>query len=492
MADLTNPSQSSVRSFARGLGRVRLIVLLSFLALLILCLIFAWITRGSMAHLPFLQGQNPTQAIDGQKALVDLRPWQTAQGLAPLAVTAEETEYAHEVERLADHEVEQAFASAIRLANVQMEHRVLSGDALALSQKVGQLQELVKEDQAAVESLTAKAGTPQKSGGPAAPDADDLETAKAQLGLDADELTGAEQDLARASGDNRAQIQSELTAHEAAMRASESKSRSESQIAALSIKQYGTLAHRVRAWFNQRSRYELIQQALQQAQDDVSSLSAEHDRQESKANTAPSGASNTPPDHVSKLALIRAQREQRQLLSIYDDRILTERQLAVVYGKWSAQVVAQHRSLLHLILQSAALVLFILICVILGDVAVRRLTEHPSLDRTRVQTLRTVLELALQLLGLLLIILVVFGSPNQLSTIVGLATAGFTIALQDFIVAFIGWFVLMGRKGMRVGDWVEIDGVSGEVTEIGLFSTTLLETGTSTDMGHPRAAASRS
>jgi small-conductance mechanosensitive channel len=79
----------------------------------------------------------------------------------------------------------------------------------------------------------------------------------------------------------------------------------------------------------------------------------------------------------------------------------------------------------------------------------------------------------------------VFGSPAQLSTILGLATAGITIALQDFIVAFIGWFVLMGKKGIRIGDWVEINGVGGEVTEIGLISTTLLETGTSTDTGHP-------
>ena len=55
--------------------------------------------------------------MNSQKTLVDLRPWQTAEALAPLAVTAEETEYAHEAERLADHEVDQAFASALRQAS---------------------------------------------------------------------------------------------------------------------------------------------------------------------------------------------------------------------------------------------------------------------------------------------------------------------------------------------------------------------------------------
>ena len=64
-------------------------------------------------------------------------------------------------------------------------------------------------------------------------------------------------------------------------------------------------------------------------------------------------------------------------------------------------------------------------------------------------------------------------------------TAGLTVMFQDFILAFCGWFVLMGRNGVRVGDWVEIDGVGGEVVEVGLFRTWLLETGTWTANGHP-------
>jgi small-conductance mechanosensitive channel len=67
----------------------------------------------------------------------------------------------------------------------------------------------------------------------------------------------------------------------------------------------------------------------------------------------------------------------------------------------------------------------------------------------------------------------------------GIAGAGLTVALKDFIVAFIGWFVLMGRNGIRIGDWVEINGVSGEVVELGMFHTVLLETGNWTDAGHP-------
>ena len=77
------------------------------------------------------------------------------------------------------------------------------------------------------------------------------------------------------------------------------------------------------------------------------------------------------------------------------------------------------------------------------------------------------------------------GVPKQAPTILGLAGAGLTVVFQDFILGFFGWFVLMGRNGMRVCDWVEINGVGGEVSEIGLFRTTLLETGNWTSRGHP-------
>src|SRR5580698_9063438 len=120
-------------------------------ALLILCLAAAWWTRGAMAHMPFLrQGSSP--GTPGN--LVDQRPWQTIESLAPLAVSAEEQSLAREAERLADYDVDQNFALALRQASFQ--NHTLTGDALAAQKKVAQLQALVKEDQAKVDALTDK------------------------------------------------------------------------------------------------------------------------------------------------------------------------------------------------------------------------------------------------------------------------------------------------------------------------------------------------
>jgi small-conductance mechanosensitive channel len=481
---------SPVRSLrSRILGSTRLVILFALLMALAACLVFAWLTRGAMANFSFLNNQRTgIGASASKKTIVDLSPWQTAEALAPLAVTAEEKEFAHDAQRLADHDVDRAFASALRQAMLQAQHTTLSGDALALSQKVAQLQQLIKQDQAQVQNITQQLSSPSneaKNGAPAPVDNGDLDVAKAQLGLDTDELADAQQDLDRTTGDQTAQIQAELAAHEAAMQAYDKQVQAGGDIAVVSARREGTMASRVQAWFAQRSRSQLLQQAIQQTQADIQAITLAHNALEAKANAGALAASPSGADHSARLALIKDRAAQRQILSIYDDRIQTKQQLATVYGKWAAQVQLQHRIVLHLILQSLALITFICICMVLCDALVRRLMDNPALDRRRSQTMRSILVLAIQVIGVVLILLVIFGSPKETPTILGLATAALTIALQDFIIAFLGWFVLIGKNGIHVGDWVEINGVGGEVIEVRLFSTTLLETGTLADRGLP-------
>jgi small-conductance mechanosensitive channel len=466
------------------MDQVRKVSVAAAAAVLVLCVAGAYMTRGSMEHLPFLRGQGgPGGRASG---LVDQRPWQTAQALAALAMSAEEKELAREAERLADHEVDQAFAQALRQASAETHE--LKGEALALQQRVTELQQIVKEDQARVAALTAKAGTAG-----AANAGDDLDVAKAQLGLDNDELSDSLVDLARESGDRRGKIQQELSAREASMKKYDAQmdgADGAGQTAVVSAGRYRTLAGQVSAWLAQRSRMNLIAQAEQQARADAAALSAEHKRIEAEAKTAESndagvkaaGGVTTGAGRVKELQKLAA---RRNILSILDDRMGAQQQLAVIYGRWADQVELQHQIVQHLMLQSLTWIAAIVLITLLVGWGLQIALDKVSRDRRQRQTLRTILNLGTQLIGLLLVLLVVFGSPSQMPTILGLATAGLTVVFQDFILAFCGWFVLMGRNGIRAGDWVEINAVGGEVVEVGLFRTALLETGNWTANGHP-------
>jgi small-conductance mechanosensitive channel/DNA-binding protein YbaB len=482
MASSPAASPADGQGCTRLFGKTRLLLLAALLALLALCIVLSFVTRGAMAYLN--QRSRGTGAM--AQSLVNLQPWQTAQALAPLAVTSEEDEYAREAERLADHEVDQAFAAALREARLEAQHKTLTGDALALSEKVTQLEQLRQQDQALVDGLAAKEGGNHEAsagGGQANGGNSDLDVAKAQLGLDSDELTDAQHDLARASGDHTDQIQEELASHEASMKQYESHATSGGEVAVLSASQNHTLASRISAWLKQRQRQGLIEQALSQAQNDARNLTAEHNALEAKENAAM--ASGSAADRRAQLAFLKDRSTERQILSIDDDRVQTEQQLASIYGKWLAQVKLQHQIVLHLILRSCGVILGILLGMLLCDALVRYWMARPALESRRMRTLRSVLEISIQALGVALILLVILGAPQGTPTILGLATAAITIALQDYIIAFLGWFVLVGRNGIHVGDWVEINGVNGEVVEIGLMTTTLLETGGLEKQGHP-------
>src|SRR3954468_15270779 len=155
--------------------RTRKLTIAVLLVLLITALAGSFLTRGVMEYLPFLQAKKGNWTGDYvSHGIVDQRPWQTAATLAALAQSAEEQEFAREAERLADHEVDQAFSQSLRQAGLAKPE--LSGKALTLQQRVTELQETVKSDQARIAALTAGAG--------ATPDASknsELEIAKAQL-----------------------------------------------------------------------------------------------------------------------------------------------------------------------------------------------------------------------------------------------------------------------------------------------------------------------
>jgi small-conductance mechanosensitive channel len=443
-------------------------------------LIGAFMTRGVMEYLPFLQARKGSwTGAYVPLGVVDQRPWQTAATLAALAQSSEEKKLAQEAERLADHEVDQAFSQSLRQASLAKPN--LSAKALALQQRVAELQETIKNDEARIAALSAGAGA---KAGNAASSGSDLAIAKAQLGLDQAELADSIDDFARESGDPRVKLQQELTARQAAMKQyKDHASQDSGQTAVASAEQYKTLSQQLSTWRSLRNRKELIAQAGQLAGADVAALTGDQEGMKAElAGFAAKPVGETGSKRIDRLERIGA---QQNILSILNDRLGAQQQLVALYGRWGQQVELQQKIVIHLILQSLALLAVISILVIVAGWALQLALVRLVHDPRQRQTLKTVLNLGTQLAGLVLILLIIFGVPPQTPTVLGLVTAGLTVVFQDFILAFCGWFVLMGPNGVRVGDWVEIDGVGGEVVQLGLFRTWLLETGNWTAHGHP-------
>src|ERR1700747_2258090 len=140
------------------MSRSRRLTVLVMLIVLAVTLVGAFMTRGVMAYLPFLQARKGDwTGAYVPLGIVDQRPWQTAATLAALAQSSEERKFARDAERLADHEVDQAFSQSLRQASLAKPS--LSGKALALQQRVHALQQTIKNDEARIALLSASAGT---------------------------------------------------------------------------------------------------------------------------------------------------------------------------------------------------------------------------------------------------------------------------------------------------------------------------------------------
>lgn len=78
-----------------------------------------------------------------------------------------------------------------------------------------------------------------------------------------------------------------------------------------------------------------------------------------------------------------------------------------------------------------------------------------------------------------------FDDLRMFATTLGIVSAAIVIALQDVCAAVAGWVVIMTGTKFRIGDRIEIDGDCGDVIDIDLLRTTILEVNKGIDADHP-------
>lgn len=80
-------------------------------------------------------------------------------------------------------------------------------------------------------------------------------------------------------------------------------------------------------------------------------------------------------------------------------------------------------------------------------------------------------------LTIVLITIVFANKLGGFTTALGVAGAGVAFALQEVIASFAGWLAIMFGGFYRTGDRVQLGGVKGDVMDIGVLRTTIMETG---------------
>ena len=439
---------------------------------------------------PTLRARKSQVAAITSTDLVDQSTYSTAQRLAQTAVTPEEQGFGQSALRIADHELDLAFTEAMR--DVEAHPPALNSEAAAIQARIIKSQALLTADQQRVNDLTtalAQAKADQKD-----KFQDQLDLAQSQLELDKDELDEANQNLVDGGGNPRQQIETMVQEHAAQTKAQPAAAAAK---AAALDNQHGSIG-KFRDWRFLRQKEAALEAARVSAQMKAQALIARRTALSSSLENTKGAipelaghattAAQVQRSHEDAAALVgrtKAIAADQTILTLLNRRIADQNQLAGVYSQWASVMALQSQVLAHGLLLDALIVIGVLIALLLLDGWLQHLLDGPKLDRRQVETLRSITRVSLRIVAVLIILLIVMGMPSQFATTIGLVGAGLTVALKDFIVAFFGWLVLMGRNGIRLGDWVEINGVSGEVTELGMFHTVLLETGNWSDSGHP-------
>jgi Mechanosensitive ion channel len=157
--------------------------------------------------------------------------------------------------------------------------------------------------------------------------------------------------------------------------------------------------------------------------------------------------------------------KQKVLLAEYKSNVLGLR----------TEVVGQYRlAWRELTIRLFVVVLIIGLLLAIGHVS-RRLAQRRVQDPNR-QRLIAMIHQFLTLFAIAVVILIVLASDlKSVATYFGLLSAGLLLAMQNVIPASLGALLLVGKRGIRIGERVQVSGITGDVINMGLLQFQLRE-----------------
>jgi small-conductance mechanosensitive channel len=128
---------------------------------------------------------------------------------------------------------------------------------------------------------------------------------------------------------------------------------------------------------------------------------------------------------------------------------------------------------------SQKLAVFIALAVVfyLAARLARRLIGENIGDVNRRHSLKKLVGYAYAILLLLVAVALFADWLTGLGTVLAVLLAGVAVALQDVLKSIVGWFYVSSRTGIEPGSRIEVNGVVGDIVDVGVLKTTVLEVG---------------
>jgi small-conductance mechanosensitive channel len=202
-------------------------------------------------------------------------------------------------------------------------------------------------------------------------------------------------------------------------------------------------------------------------------LSARSDELATAADSASGAALKSLRDQIDTLAWLFTQTSAIAIPLSKVTVLLT--QYRENLDSWRTAVKHQNRDVFRVLRNRLAILLGALAAVFGGSEIWRRTVLKYVHEPRRRNQLLLVRRIVTWLLLLLILSFTFITHLSSFATFAGLLTAGLAVAMQSVLLSVVGYFILIGKYGVRVGDRVQIGNVTGEVIDLGLIRMHLLE-----------------
>ena len=143
------------------------------------------------------------------------------------------------------------------------------------------------------------------------------------------------------------------------------------------------------------------------------------------------------------------------------------------FQEWSAEYIERFISYLPTLVGAIVFLIFgwWAIRLVLGSL--KRLFAKREYDPALQNFLLTILEWGLKILLIITVIGQLGITTTSFVAMIGAAGLAIGLALQGSLANFAGWVLIILLKSFKIGDWIEVQGISGSVKEVSLFYTKL-------------------